>query len=174
MIKNQSKFGPQYWLIKSEGDSYSVDDLKKDKKTGWTGIRNYQARNFMRDSMRVDDLILFYHSSAEPIGVYGIAKVASGPKLDPTSINKKDEHYDEASVKREAEIKAGKRAKNEHIWMMVDVHFVRKFKRPVSLCEMKLDAALEGMPVLRKGMRLSVQPVSEKHFKHVEELGAHA
>lgn len=164
--------GPRYWLIKSEADCYSIDDLKKDKKTGWSGIRNYQARNFMRDDMRIDDLVLFYHSTSEPTGVYGIAKVASGPKLDPTSIDIKDEHYDPAAVKREKEISDGKKLKNEHLWMMVDMQFVRKFKKPVSLVEMKLDPNLDGMVVLKKGMRLSVQPVSEKHFKYLEKIGS--
>ncbi len=162
----------QYWLIKSEGDCYSIDDLKRDKKVGWTGIRNYQARNFMRDSMKVGDLVLFYHSTSEPTGVYGIAKVASTPKMDPTSIDKKDEHFDPVAVKREKEIAEGKKTDKDHLWMMVDMQFVSKFKKPISLGEMKIDPALAGMPVLKRGMRLSVQPVSEKHFKYIEKLAA--
>jgi predicted RNA-binding protein with PUA-like domain len=124
----------------------------------------------MRDSMKVGDLVLFYHSSSNPTGVYGIAKVASSPKLDPTSIDKKDEHFDMAAVKREIEIKQGKKANKDHLWMMVDMQFVRKLKKPISLGEMKIDPQLVGMPVLKKGMRLSVQPVLEKHFKYIESL----
>ncbi len=162
--------GPRYWLVKTEGDCYSIDDFKKDKKVGWSGIRNYQARNFMRDDMKIGDLVLFYHSSSNPTGVYGIGKVVSSPKLDPTSLDPKDEHFDPVAVKREKEIVEGKRDKNDHLWMMVDLQFVRKFKRPMSLEEMKRDPMLSGMLVLKRGMRLSVQPVSEKHFKHVDKL----
>ena len=165
--KNPTK---NYWLIKSEGECYSIDDLKKDKKAGWTGIRNYQARNFMRDGMKVGDLVLFYHSNQDT-GVYGVAKVASKAKIDPTSLDKKDEHFDPVAVKREREIAEKKRPETDHLWMMVDMQFVKKFKRYVSLGEMKLDPALDGMLVLKRGMRLSVQPVSEKHFKHIETLG---
>ena len=144
-----------YWLLKSEGDCYSIDDLKKDKKTSWSGIRNYQARNFMRDQMHVDDLCLFYHSSSEPTGVYGIAKVVSGPKSDATALDKKDDHFDPKSTKENP------------IWMCVDIAFVKKLERPVALYELKADANLRGMPVLERGNRLSVQPVSEKHFNYI-------
>ena len=150
-----------YWLIKSEGSCYSIDDLKRDRKTAWTGIRNYQARNFMRDEMRVGDLVLFYHSlgktAGEPSGIYGIAKVASKPHPDMTQFDKKDMHYDP-------------KAKEETpIWACVDVAFVKKFKAPVTLGDIKRDRALEGMEVRRAGSRLSVMPVSEKHFKHITE-----
>ncbi|MES3006002.1 MAG: EVE domain-containing protein [Patescibacteria group bacterium] len=162
----------RYWLIKSEGDCYSIDDLKRDKKTGWSGIRNYQARNFMRDDMHVGDLVLFYHSTSEPTGIYGVAKVASQPRLDQTSVDSKDEHFDPSAVKREKEIVEGKRPKHDHLWIMVDMQFVKKFDKPISLQEMKIDSFLEGMPVLKRGMRLSVQPVSEKHFNHIQKIAS--
>ena len=149
-----------YWLIKSEGACYSIDDLKRDKKTAWTGIRNYQARNFMRDDMRVGDLVLFYHSigtKEQPSGIYGIAKVASKPHPDQTQFDKKDMHYDP------------KATEGMPIWACVDIAFVKKFKTPVTLGDIKRDRALEGMEVRRTGSRLSVMPVSEKHFKHIAE-----
>lgn len=153
-----------YWLIKSEANCYSIDDLKRDKKISWEGIRNYQARNFMRDEMKQGDLVLFYHSLGtveQPSGIYGIAKVAGKPHPDMSQFDKKDEHYD-PKAKEEAPI-----------WACVDMAFVKKFKVPVSLGDIKRDRALEGMEVRRTGSRLSVMPVSEKHFKHIAEKLAH-
>ncbi len=147
----------RYWLLKSEGDCYSIDDLKRDKLTAWTGIRNYQARNFMRDDMKKGDLALFYHSSSKPNGVYGIAKVVAEAHADDTQFDRKDDHYDSASKKEEPR------------WVCVDIGFVRKFKEPVSLEEIKYDPNLEGMMVRQQGSRLSVQPVSENHFKYIAE-----
>lgn len=150
----------QYWLLKSEASCYSIDDLKRDKKTAWTGIRNYQARNFMRDDMRVGDLALFYHSGGTPdapTGVYGVAKVVGKAHPDTTQFNKKNEHYDP-------------KAKEETpIWACVDIAFVSKFKTPFTLGDIKRDNQLDGMEVRRTGSRLSVQPVSEKHFKRILE-----
>ena len=147
-----------YWLLKSEGDCYSIDDLKKDKKTAWTGVRNYQARNFMRDSMKVGDGVLFYHSNATPTGVYGIAKIVSTPHADETQFDIKDDHYDLKSKKENP------------TWVCVDIGFVKKFDEPVSLTEIKIDPKLEGMMVRATGSRLSVQPVSEKHFTYIAEV----
>lgn len=146
----------KYWLLKSEGDCYSIDDLKRDKKVAWTGVRNYQARNFMRDDMKVGDMILFYHSNAKPNGVYGIAKVASTPYPDPTAFDEKDEHFDPKSKK------------DMPTWILVDIAFVSKFKEPISLDEIKIDPRLEGMVVRQTGSRLSVMPVSEKHFNYIK------
>jgi predicted RNA-binding protein with PUA-like domain len=149
-----------YWLIKSEGNCYSIDDFKRDKKTAWEGIRNYQARNYMK-SMEKGDLLLYYHSITKPMGVYGIAKVVGLAHPDESQFNKKDEmEYDP------------KATKDKPIWYCVDVGFVEKFKTPVTLEAMKKDAKLKGMVVLAKGSRLSVQPVSEKHFEHVRSLGS--
>ena len=152
-----------YWLLKSEGSCYSIDDLKRDKVTPWTGVRNFQARNFMRDSMHVGDLILFYHSNGTedaPTGVYGLARVASQAYPDATAFDPKDEHFDPKSKK------------DAPTWILVDVEFMEKFNRPVSLSEIKINPKLKGMMVAQIGSRLSVQPVSENHFKRVRELGA--
>jgi predicted RNA-binding protein with PUA-like domain len=168
--KTENKKEKKYWLIKSEGTCYSIDDLKKDKVTPWTGIRNYQARNFMRDSMQIGDLVLFYHSVSDPTGVYGVAKVVSKPHIDESALDPKDEHFDPAAVKREKEIAAGGKTQKDHFWMLVDIAFVKKLKRVVSLHEMKLDPKLAGMVVLQKGSRLSVQPVSERHFTYIVDV----
>ncbi len=162
----------QYWLIKSESDCYSIDDLKRDTKTAWSGVRNFQARNFMRDKMKVGDLALFYHSSPSgagvgntrttlenlqtPIGVYGIAKVVSAPYADETAFDPKDEHYDAKS-----------KNKFEPTWMLVDFAFKKKFKKPITLAEIKNDQKLDGMMVRQKGSRLSIQPVSKEHFMYI-------
>lgn len=149
-----------YWLLKSEGTCYSIDDLKRDKKTAWTGIRNFQARNFLRDSMKTGDLALFYHSSGtanSPTGVYGVCKVASNPYGDPTQFDRKDDHYDPKSKKENP------------TWFCVDIAFVKKFKEPITLTQIKFDPQLIGMMVAQKGSRLSVQPVSEKHFKYITQ-----
>jgi predicted RNA-binding protein with PUA-like domain len=148
----------KYWLIKSEGDCYSIDHLKKDKKTSWTGVRNYQARNFMKDEMSVGDLALFYHSNSKPSGVYGIAKVASKPHWDESQFDTQDEHFDPKSKKENP------------LWVCVNFSFVEKFKNPITLTELKLDPKLEGMYVRRKGDRLSIQPVSQKHFEYILKL----
>jgi predicted RNA-binding protein with PUA-like domain len=145
----------KYWLVKSEGECYSIDNLKRDKKTSWDGIRNYTARNFMRDGMEKGDLVFFYHSISKPSGIYGLAKVSSMAHPDLTAFDKNDEHYDPQSKKEKP------------TWMCVDIAFVKKFKESLSLEEMKLDPRLEGMQVTRRGDRLSVQPVSEKHFNYI-------
>jgi predicted RNA-binding protein with PUA-like domain len=143
----------QYWLLKSE--CYTIDDLKSDKKTPWTGVRNYQARNFMRDNMSIGDEILFYHSNAEPSGIYGLAIVVSKPHPDVTALDKKDDHFDPKSTK------------DIPIWECIDVAYLKKFKRPISLTELKQDPKLEGMAVTQRGSRLSVQPVSKEHFDYI-------
>ena len=153
-----------YWLIKSEGGCYSIDDLKKDKQVAWEGVRNFQARNFMRDGMRVGDLALFYHSSGtitNPTGVYGIAKVVKNAHIDETQFNKKDQHYDAKSIK-------GNEAKSP--WMCVDFSFVKKFADVVTLADIKIDPKLSGIMVAERGSRLSIQPVSEKHFNYITKI----
>ena len=144
--------------MKSEPDDYSIDDLKRDKRAGWDGVRNYQARNFMRDDMRVGDGVLFYHSNAEPPGIAGIAKVCSKPYPDKTAFNKSDKHFDPKSKK------------DDPTWFLVDVCFVKKFKKFVSLNELKTDPRFEGMVVTMRGSRLSIQPVSKKHFDIISAL----
>ena len=147
----------KYWLIKSEGECYSIDDLARDKRTPWEGIRNFQARNFMRDGMSVGDLVLFYHSNAKPTGVYGIARVASAAHIDESALNPKDEHFDPKAVKY---VREGK----EPLWVCVDMAFVKKLPHPFSLEDMKRQPRLQSMLVLRRGQRLSVMPVAEEHF----------
>src|SRR3954463_14185490 len=118
-----------YWLLKSEPSAYSIDDLKRDKKTAWEGVRNYQARNFMRD-MAIGDLVLFYHSSADPMAVVGVAKVVAKAHADQSQFDPNDHHYDP------------KATKEKPIWECVDVSFVEKFKHPVLLGVIKADRSL--------------------------------
>jgi predicted RNA-binding protein with PUA-like domain len=147
-----------YWLIKSEPTCYSIDDLKRDKKTTWSGVRNYQARNFMQ-AMKKGDEALFYHSSADVIGAVGVTRVVAEAYADKTALDKKDDHYDP------------KATPEKPIWANVDFAFVQKVKTPVTLSQIKFDPALAGIMVAERGSRLSVQPVSEKHFKRIMELG---
>ena len=133
----------KYWLMKSEPGAYSIDDLMRDGKTRWDGIRNYQARNYMRDEMRAGDKVLFYASSAEPSGVTGLAEVsgeAVPEKKDPT-------------------------------WVAVELKFVKKFPRIVPLETLKETKGLENMMVIRKGARLSIQPVTKGEYEIVVKLG---
>jgi predicted RNA-binding protein with PUA-like domain len=150
-----------YWLIKSEPGEFSIDDLKNSpgKKTHWDGVRNYQARNMMRDDMSKGDLVLFYHSSCETPGIRGIAEVASAAYPDHTAFDPKDPHYDAKSDPENPR------------WMMVDIRYKRKTKRIISLTELKQHARrLEGLPLLRRGNRLSVMPVSKKHWDFILSL----
>lgn len=152
-----------YWLIKSEADCYSIDDLQRDIITPWSGVRNFQARNFMRDKMKVGDLAFFYHSSSKPTGIFGLAKVCSEPYADPSALDKKDEHFDPKSY--ESYIKLKKDFKPT--WILVDFTFVKKFKNILTLSQIKEDPNLDGMIVRNQGSRLSIQPVLEKHFKYI-------
>jgi predicted RNA-binding protein with PUA-like domain len=149
---------PRCWLMKSEPDVFSIDDLASAGKTAWEGVRNYQARNHMRDEMRVGDAVLFYHSSADPPAVAGLARVASAAYPDPTQFDANSDYYDPKAT-REAPR-----------WMLVDVEFVEKFAAPVPLAALQADAALRGMLVIQRGMRRSVQPVEPAHFMHVARL----
>ncbi|MFO0725412.1 MAG: EVE domain-containing protein [Myxococcota bacterium] len=148
---------PQYWLAKSEPDVYSIDDLARDGKTSWEGVRNYQARNHLR-SMRVGDAVLFYHSNAEPSGVAGVATVAREAYPDPAAWDPKSEYYDPGASPEDPR------------WSMVDLAFAEKL-RVVPLAELKADPALAGLEVIRKGSRLSVTAVRPEHFQHVLALG---
>ena len=139
------------WLVKSEPESYSIDDLKNDRRTPWTGVRNFQARNLMRDQMRVGDEVLFYHSSAEPPGVVGLAKVASEAYPDPTQFDRKSDYYDEKS------------SEDEPRWSLVDIEFVSTLPRMVTLPEIRETESLAEMPLVNRS-RLSVQPVEPAAF----------
>jgi len=148
-----------YWLIKSEPDTFSIDDLKKKKKEPWDGVRNYQARNFMRDDMRIGDQMFFYHSNAKPPGIAGIAAVASKPYPDASQFDPQSKYYDPDSDP------------DSPRWELVDVKFVRKLKRFISLDELKQHAdALDGLLLLRKGSRLSVMPVDASHWNYILSL----
>lgn len=146
-----------YWLMKSEPESFSIDDLQKKKKTDWDGVRNYQARNYMRDQMRLGDLIYFYQSNAEPSGIVGIMRVSKESHPDSTQFDKKSDYYDP------------KATKEKPIWFLVEVEFVEKF--PILPLErLKKEEALADMPLVQKGTRLSVMPVSPWEWKAIEKL----
>ena len=147
----------RYWLMKSEPDVYSIDRLEQDGSTSWEGVRNYQARNFMME-MKKGDRVLFYHSNAEPPGVAGVAEVVREAYPDTAAFDPGSDYHDPASTPEKPR------------WFMVDVGFVERFPAVLPLPELKADAALEGMELLRKGSRLSVQPVSKAHFDHVLKL----
>lgn len=153
----------KYWLMKTESGCFSIDDLAALPKqtTSWDGVRNFQARNFMRDEMRVGDLVLFYHSVTAP-GVVGIARVEREAYPDHTAFDPDDAHYDPRSTP------------DKPLWVMVDVRFVEKFCAPVSLRAMRGIKGLEGMELLRRGSRLSVMPVTETEFRIVRDLGRQA
>jgi predicted RNA-binding protein with PUA-like domain len=146
----------KYWLVKSEPDTYSIDDLQRDGTTSWEGVRNYQARNHMKD-MRAGDRVLYYHSNAKPPGVAGIAEVVREAYPDHHAWQKGHDYYDE---------KAGP---DNPIWVMVDIGFVEKLPRLVSLDEIKTAPELTDM-VLVKRSRLSVQPVARAEFDHIAKL----
>jgi predicted RNA-binding protein with PUA-like domain len=149
----------RYWLMKSEPSAFSIDDLLRSPKqtTCWDGVRNYQARNFMR-TMAVGDQVLFYHSNADPPAVVGIAEVVKTAYPDSTQFDKKDKHYDPESKPSDPR------------WDMVDIRYVRKFTRPLTLDELRKDTRLHGMVLLKKGSRLSVQPVTPLEWKHIISL----
>ncbi len=148
-----------YWLMKSEPDEVSIDDAlaAPGATVAWTGVRNYQARNFMRDAMKVGDGVLFYHSSCPEPGIAGIARVASGVKPDPTQFDPKSPYYDAASKK------------DDPRWLLVDVQALRK-TRLLSLPELRERPELADMIVLRKGNRLSITPVEPAHWKAIEKM----
>jgi len=148
-----------YWLMKSEPSEVSVDDAiaAPQSTVAWTGVRNYQARNFMRDLMRVDDGVLFYHSSCAEPGIVGIGRVASTAYPDPTQFDQKSKYYDAASKKEEPR------------WQLVDVQVLEK-TRTLGLPEMRSTPGLEEMVVLRKGNRLSITPVEAKHWRQIVKL----
>lgn len=147
----------RFWLVKSEADAYSIEDLERDGTTPWDGVRNYQARNFMRDEMRPGDRILYYHSGANPPGVVGIAEVASEPYADPGQFDPGSRYHDPKATREDPR------------WILVDVRFVERFPRLVSLEEIRGRTELAEM-VLVKRPRLSVQPVTAKEFRTIERM----
>jgi len=154
MIKN-------YWLIKSDPEEFSIEDLKKskDKTTYWNGVRNYQARNFMRDEMKKGDPVLFYHSNADPNAVVGICEIAKGGYPDHSQFDPDDVHFFPSAKKEDP------------TWFMVDVKYVKEFKKPVTLEEIKENSKLKNMRLVQKGTRLSVMPVTKEEFDEVVKMG---
>lgn len=150
----------QYWLFKTEPESYSIDHLaaEKDQRTFWHGVRNYQARNMLRDQIQVGDRVLLYHSNADPPAVVGIAKVVRAGYPDFTALDPKSDYYDPKSTA------------DAPTWYMVDIELVKKFARPLGLPELREQAELQKMELLRKGSRLSIQPVRSEEFQAIEKL----
>jgi predicted RNA-binding protein with PUA-like domain len=149
----------KHWLIKSEPDVFSIEDLERVGREPWTGVRNYQARNFMWREMKPGDLALFYHSNAKPSGIAGIAKVVGSPYPDPTQFDAKSEYLDSKSTRENPR------------WWLVDFEFVDSFSEIIPLDTLKQDAELCEMMVCQRGTRLSINPVSAKHFKRACKLG---
>lgn len=152
----------KYWLMKCEPAAYTIDDLQRDGETSWEGVRNYQARNFMRDEMKPGDRVLFYASNADPSGVTGVAEIARDAYPDAFALKKGHKYFDP------------KATKEDPIWYMVDLRFVEKFRRIVPLDELKRTKGLESMMVTQKGSRLSIQPVTKSEFDIVARLGRKA
>ncbi len=151
----------QYWLVKSEPDAFSIDDLAAcpNQTDHWDGIRNYQARNFMRDDMKIGDKVFFYHSNCKPPGIVGIARVASKPYPDHTAFDSNEKYYD------------AKSDPDNPRWIMVDIQLVRHLKRMISLEELKQHAdALDGLRLIQRGMRLSIMPVDKAHWDYILRL----
>ena len=148
-----------YWLFKSEPGAYSYEDLVNDGVAEWDGVRNFQARNFLRDDVKVRDRILFYHSNAKPPAVIGTAVVVRSGYPDYTAWDPVSDHPDPKSTPENP------------IWYMVDIEPEGKFARPVELSELRDDIRLSDMMLLRKGTRLSIQPVTQEHFEIVCEIG---
>jgi predicted RNA-binding protein with PUA-like domain len=148
----------RYWLMKSEPSSYSIDDLERDGRTSWEGVRNYQARNFMRDDMKVGDGVLYYHSGANPPGVAGLARIAREGYPDPSALDPKSHYHDPKATEEDPR------------WFMVDIEFVERFPDVVPLATLHDTAGLEEMLVNKKS-RLSVQPVAKQEFDIVARLG---
>ncbi len=142
-----------YWLMKSEPGDYNIDDLERDQREPWDGIRNYQARNMIRDDMQIGDQAFFYHSSCKVPAIVGIMNIASAAYPDPTQFDPDSSHYDE------------KRPQDNPRWLLVDVAFERRTERPITLSELKQHPGLADFRLTMRGNRLSIFPVSDAHWK---------
>jgi predicted RNA-binding protein with PUA-like domain len=149
---------PRNWLLKSEPGVYSIEHLRRDGRTSWEGVRNYQARNFMRDTMHPGDRVLFYHSNADPLGVAGLARVATAAYPDATALDPESAYYDPRASEAEPR------------WYRVDVEFVEAFPAVVTLGTLRGTPGLAKMPLLNKS-RLSVQPVTDEEYEIIVGLG---
>lgn len=150
----------RYWLMKCEPAAYTINDLERDGETSWEGVRNYQARNFMRDEMQVGDPVLFYASNADPSGVTGLARISRAGYPDQFSWKKGHKYFDPAS------------SKDKPLWFMVDIAFEKNFHGTIPLETLKATKGLEQMKVVQKGSRLSVQPVTKAEYDIVVKLAA--
>lgn len=148
----------RYWLMKSEPEEFSIDALAKKKLEPWNGVRNYQARNYMRDGMKVGDGVLFYHSNCAEPGVVGIAEIRSEAYVDPSQFDPKSDYYDPASKREEPR------------WLLVDVGYKRKLKRTITLAELKDRPELQDLALVKKGNRLSVMPVAKREWDCILSL----
>jgi predicted RNA-binding protein with PUA-like domain len=149
----------RYWLMKVEPEAYSVDDFERDQVTAWEGVRNYQARNFLRDDFRKGDGVLFYQSNADPTGVAAIAEVSRAGYPDTSAFDPKHKYHDPKSDP------------DNPTWYMVDIRLKERLPGVVTLARLKETPGLEDMMVTRRGMRLSVQPVTKEEFDIVRKLG---
>ncbi len=147
-----------YWLMKSEPDVYGIDDLKKARRDCWDGVRNYQVRNMMRDDMHKGELAFFYHSNCKEPGIVGIMTIAKGGYPDPTQFDPDEKYFDPKSDPEEPR------------WLAVDVRYKRKLKRTITLQELKTHGELADLALLRRGNRLSVMPVTERHWHYILSL----
>jgi predicted RNA-binding protein with PUA-like domain len=147
----------RYWLMKSEPEAYSIDALAKDKTTAWNGVRNYQARNFMRDQMSLGDQVLFYHSNCDEPGIVGIAEVSKLAYPDESQFDRKSKYYDPESTREDPR------------WLNVDIRFVRRIG-PIPLADLRRHKELAGMRILQRGNRLSVTPVDPAEWNFVLQL----
>ena len=150
----------RYWLFKSEPRSYSIDDLAAEEKqtTYWDGVRNYQARNMLRDDIKVGDQVFFYHSNAKPMAIVGTAVVVKDGYPDHTAFDKKAKHFDKKSDP------------DDPTWSMVDIQLLQKFDTPVTRDDLKAEPKLADMAVLQRGSRLSIQPVTPSEWKKIHQL----
>lgn len=148
----------RYWLMKSEPEEFSIDALQRVEGEPWSGVRNYQARNFMRDDMQVGDGILFYHSNCDEPGVVGIAEVASAARPDPTQFDKRSDYHDPASKPEQPR------------WLLIDVRFKRKLRRTIALATLKASSELADFALVQRGNRLSVMPVTRKQWDFILSL----
>jgi len=152
----------KYWLFKSDPDEFSIEDLKKriNKTTFWDGIRNYQARNFLRDEIKKGDEVIFYHSSSDPLAVMGYCEVVKDGYPDHTQFDSKSDHFDPRADKKNP------------TWFMVDIKLIKEFKKPVTLNEIKSNKKLKDMKLIQRGQRLSVMPVTSAEWDEILKMGA--
>ncbi|CAN5256949.1 EVE domain-containing protein [soil metagenome] len=148
----------QYWLMKSEPEAYSIDDLKRDGQIRWSGVRNFEARNTMRDDMKIGDRALFYHSNVKPPSIVGVMEVCTEPYPDPLQFDPDSKYFDEKS------------SESDPRWQLIDVKFVEKFGQPVTRDQLKEDAFFSEMQLFKRN-RLSITSVTQKEFEKIVELG---